>query len=370
MLIKCNKANLLNGLNIVSKAVSSKTTQPILQCILIETYGGKVRLTGNSIDLGINTMIEGIVIEDGAIAVEEKFVDMIRKLPDKDIIIKTSENLTVDISCDKINYTLPYKKSDEFSPLPQIEKGEGFTISQLSLRDVIKQTIFSVSSNENMQLMSGIYFEVEGDNLMVVSLDGKRISLRNIVLDKNYNSMSVIVPGKHLNEILKILNGGIDDKVKIYFNDNHIMFEFDETKVVSTVIGGDYYKISKFLNIDFNMTVRADRKQLIEAIDRTTLLINENDKKPIIVKVMNDDNMYLRVDTNIGSFNENIEIEKDGGEIIIGFNPKFLLDVLRVIDDDEVQIFMSDSKNPCSIKDDNNSYNYIILPININTSIY
>ncbi|MBR1506953.1 MAG: DNA polymerase III subunit beta [Eubacterium sp.] len=371
MIIKCKKESLINGLNIVSKAVSNKTTMPILQCVLVEAAAGKIRLTGNNTELGIETYIEGTVIEEGTSAIEAKlFMDIVKKLPDDVVTVDTSDNIRAIITCQKTKYTIAYKSGNDFTGIPIVSTDRCITLSQFTLREVIRQTIFSISDNENNPIMTGEYFEVKGNMLTVVSIDGKRISVRNVELADSAGDVSAIIPGKSLNELIKIINGGVDDKVSIYFENNNILFEFGETKVVSRLIEGDYYKISKFMSLDHKMIVSVDKKELISAIDRTTLLIQETDKKPIIVSVKDDDNMYLRVDTNMGSFNENIPVSKEGGEIIIGFNPRFLLDALRVIDDDKVKIYMSDSKNPCLIKDDMGSFTYVILPININTEVY
>ncbi len=371
MIIKCKKESLVSGLGIVSKAVSSKTTYPILQCVLIEAKNGKIKFTSNNTDLGIETFIEGTVIEDGVSAIEAKlFTDIVRKLPDDIITVDTSDDIRAVITCQKTKYTIAYKSGNDFINIPPVTTDKSITISQYTLREIIRQTIFSISDNENNPIMTGEYFEVSGDKLTVVSIDGKRISVRNVELSENKDSVSVIIPGKSLNELVKIINGGVDDKVNIYFEKSYVMFEFGNTKVTSRLIEGEYYKITRFMSLDHSMIVTVDKRELIDAIDRTTLLIQETDKKPIIVSVKDDNNMYLRVDTNMGSFNENLEVEKEGGEIIIGFNPKFLLDALRVIDDDRVKIYMSDSKNPCIIKDDEGSFTYVILPININTAAY
>ena len=240
----------------------------------------------------------------------------------------------------------------------------------MTLRDVIRQTIFSISDNENTRLMTGECFEIKNNKLSVVSLDGHRISMRNIELKGENPDIKVVVPGKTLQEVSKILSGGIDDEVSIFFSDNHILFEFEDTRIVSRLIEGEYFKISQMLSIDHKIVVKANKRDLMAIIDRASIFIQETDKKPIVVSVKNDNNMYLRVDTNIGSLNEELEITKEGEEIIIGFNPKFIMDALRAIDDDTVNIYMYDSKSPCIIKDAEESYIYIILPININTSIY
>lgn len=371
MKISCSKANLLAALNIVSKAVSTKTTMPILECILIDVYSDSIKMTANDLELGIETVLDGKVIEMGRIAIEAKiFNDIVRKLPDSEVIIESTPDYKTIIRCEKAKFTLSSKSGEDFTELPEIEKEKKITISQFTLKEVIRQTIFSISDNENNKLMTGELFEIKNGKLTVVSLDGHRISLRNINLKEGGDDVSVVVPGKTLGELYKIINGGADDMVNIYFTDNHILFEFENTVVVSRLFEGEYYKIVNMLSMDYKIKVEVNNKELLDCIDRASLLIKESDKKPIIVSIKDDNNMYLKVDTFMGSMNEEIEIDKEGEEIIIGFNPKFVMDVLKVIDDEKITLYMKDSKSPCIIRDIEENYIYVVLPVNINAEAY
>jgi len=369
--IKCRKSTLNSGLAIVSKAVSTKTTSPILECVLLQAMGGELRLIANNLELGIETTIEATILEEGQVALEAKlFMDIIRSLPDSEVDLETTSDIRVEIHCEKARFTIPCRNGDEFSLLPDIEKEKSIQISQLALRDVIRQTIFSISDNENAKMMTGVSFEVKDDQLIVITLDGHRISRRKIALRGINPDVNVVVPGKTLQELSKIITGGADDLVDIYFSGQHLQFEYDRTRVVSRILEGEYFKIATMMSMGHSLKVTANKKELMGIIDRARLLIQETDKKPIVVSVKNDGNLYVRLDTNLGSMKEEMEITKEGDEIIIGLNPKFIMDALRVIDDDDVSIYMTDSKNPCMIKNDNEDYVYIILPITINTDIY
>ena len=191
----------------------------------------------------------------------------------------------------------------------------------------------------------------------MVSLDGHRISIRNIELKNNYEHKKVVVPGKTLQEVSKILPGSAEEDVNMFLTDNHIVFEFDDTTVVSRLIEGEY----------FETKVKINKRELLDCIDRATLLVKEGDKKPIIMNVT-DGNMELKINSFIGSMNEDIDIVKDGKDILIGFNPKFFIDALRVIDEEEVSLYMVNPKAPCFIKDDEGKFIYLILPVNFNAS--
>lgn len=371
MKIKCLKSDLLSSLNIVSKAVSTKTTMPILECILIDVYSDSIKLTANDLEIGIETTLKGSVIEMGRIAIEAKiFTDIVRKLPDSDVFIESTSDFKTIIRCEKARFVISSKSGEDFTELPDIEKEKKITISQFTLKEVIRQTIFSISDNENNKLMTGELFEVKNGKLTVVSLDGHRISMRNINLKDENSDVRVVVPGKTLNDLSKIITGGIDDMVNVYFTDRHILFEFDETVVVSRLLEGEYFKIVQMLSIDHKIKVNMNNREFRDCIDRASLLIKDSDKKPIVISIKDDNNMYLKVDTLMGSMNEELEIQKEGEEIIIGFNPRFLMDVLRVIDDETITMYMRDSKSPCIIKDEEESFIYIVLPVNINVEAY
>lgn len=366
MKIICTKSNLVKGVSIVSKAVPSKTTMPILECILIDATTDIIKLTANDMELGIETVIDGEIFEKGMIAIDAKiFSEIVRKLPDNEIVIHTDHNLQTVITCEKAKFNISGKSGEDFSYLPYIEKDESVTLSQFTLKEVIRQTIFSIADNDSNKLMTGELFEVNNNELKVVSLDGHRISIRKIELKESYPAKKVVVPGKTLMEVSKILSGEVESEVHLYFTNNHIVFEFDRTVVVSRLIEGEYFRIEQMLSSDYETKVRVNKKELLNCIDRATLLIKEGDKKPIIMNML-DETMELKIKSQIGSMDEEIVITKEGKDLLIGFNPRFLIDALRVIDDEEVNLYLMNAKAPCFIKDDQESYIYLILPVNFN----
>ena len=368
MKLICSKSNLLHGVNIVSKAVPTRTTMAILECILIDASANEIKLTANDMELGIETKIEGEIAERGVIALDAKiFSEIVRKLPDSDVVIETDASFKTTITCEKAKFNIVGKSGDDFSYIPYIERNEAITLSQFTLKEVIRQTIFSIADNDNNKLMTGELFEIEENHLKVVSLDGHRISIRNIELKNNYEHKKVVVPGKTLQEVSKILPGSAEEDVNMFLTDNHIVFEFDDTTVVSRLIEGEYFKIEQMLSSDYETKVKINKRELLDCIDRATLLVKEGDKKPIIMNVT-DGNMELKINSFICSMNEDIDIVKDGKDILIGFNPKFFIDALRVIDEEEVSLYMVNPKAPCFIKDDEGKFIYLILPVNFNAS--
>ena len=369
MKIICQKSNLLKSVSISLKAVPSKTTMPILECILIDATTNQIKFTTNDMELGIETIVDGTIEEKGLIALDAKiFYEIIRRLPENQVTIKTDDKLTATITCEKAKFTIPGKSGEDFAYLPIIEREESLTISQFTLKEMIRQTIFSIASNETNKLMTGELFEINGNEMKVVSLDGHRISIRKIELKEDYNHIKVVVPGKTLNEVSKILTGGIEDYVHMFFTGRHIVFEFDDTIVVSRLIEGEYFRIEQMLSSDYETKISMNKKELQSCIERASLLVKEGDKKPIIMNIL-DDSMELKINSFIGSMNEDIDIIKTGKDLMIGFNPKFILDALRVIDDENIDIYMINPKAPCFIRDEAQKYIYLILPVNFNPGV-
>ena len=293
------------------------------------------------------------------------FSEIVRKLPDNDVVIEVGADNQTLITCEKAKFTIAAQSGEDFSYLPAIEKEDSITISEFTLKEVIRQTIFSIADNDTNKMMSGELFEIHDNLLKVVSLDGHRISIRNIELKNSYGSRKVIVPGKTLQEISKIIGGESEAEVEISFTQNHVVFEFGNTLVVSRLIEGEYFRIDQMLSSDYETKVTVNKRELLDCIDRATLLIKEGDKKPIIINIA-DGSMELKIKSQIGSMDEEIIISKEGRDLLIGFNPKFLIDALRVIEDEQVDLYFMNAKAPCFIKDEQQSYIYLILPVNFN----
>ena len=350
MKLSFEKDHLMNGINIVLKAVPSKTTMPILECILIDAVSDEIKLTGNDMELGIETKVEGTILERGKIALDAKlFSDIIRKLSGENstITIESDEKYNTTITCDKAIFQIQGKDGDEFSYIPHIERDKFITLSQFTLKEIIRQTIFSISPNDSNKMMTGELMEVTGNELKLVSLDGHRMSIRKVALKEQYSD--------------------IDSEVQIFFSTNHIMFEFNDTIVLSRLIEGEYFRINQMLSSDYETKVTLNRRDFMDAIDRASILVRENDKKPLILN-FTDEEMELKMHSAFGTMDARLAITKFGKDLMIGFNPKFLGDALRIIDDEEVTLYMMNPKSPCFIRDEEETYIYLILPVNFNAA--
>lgn len=357
------KEQLVKNLNTVLKAVPSRTTLEILKCVHLEAEDEFLTLTTNDTQLGIETKSQAIVEEPGSIAVDAGlFSSIIRNLPDNDITIETDAQNNISIKCEQAFFTIGGRGTDDFIFLPSVNAAASVSVSQLTVREMINQVIFSISDSNLNAAMGGVYIEVFDSFIKMTTLDGHRISIRKNELNQQYQNSSAIVPGKTLNDLSKILSGDHDKDVMIYFAKNYIMFEFDQTKVVSRVIDGEYFKIDAMLRNEEKTHLKVNKKDFIDCLNRSVILISESDHKPVIIDII-DDQMSIRLKSAKGVMNEHLFIEKEGQDLKIAFNPKLLIDALRVIDDEEIDLYLVASNFPCTIKDAGGMYMYVVLPV-------
>lgn len=367
MKITVSESDLVNAINTVYRAVPSKTTMNILKCILIDAAGQKITFIANDMELGIQTSIEGTIEEKGIVAVDADILSgIVRKLPDGDVLIETTDKSQVRIKCGSAKFEIGCNDGLEFTRLPEIEKNEGINVSEFTFREIINRTIFSISDNDSNKLMTGELLEIKDGNMRIVGLDGHRIAIRRTELNGSYSDRRVVIPGKTLGEVAKILPGDMDKQVSIFFTNKQVLFEFDETLVVSRLIDGEYFRIDQILSDDYETKMTVNRQELQSCIDRALLLVREGDKKPVVFSVT-PANVEIMISTDLGRMDENIVCNSEGREIMIGFNPKFLLDALRAIDDEEIDMYFVNPKAPCFIRNTEQTYNYVVLPVNFTT---
>ena len=366
MKIICKKADLVKAVQTVSKAVPMKSSTTILECILLRAEKEKITLTGNNLELGIETMMSGNIEEEGSIAIQAKvFGEIVRKLPEGDVVLETGEKDQATVRCKKTKYNLAVKSAEEYTCIPDVERKNRVMISEFDLKEAIRQTIFSVADTTTKKAMTGELWEINGKELKIVALDGHRISLRKVKLKKEYEPRKVIVPGKNLAEMIKIIGGDPEKEVAVYFTENHI--EIENTRAISRLIEGEYLKVEQLLSKDYGTKIKVQKKELQECIDRAGLLLKDDAKKPIILNI-EENILSLEVASNMGSMNESMFIVKEGEKLRIGFNPKFLLEMLRVIDDEEVFMYFTNAKTPCTVRDEKDSYVYLVLPVNLSAA--
>jgi DNA polymerase-3 subunit beta len=277
MKITCSKIDLLAGVNTVLKAVSSRTTLPILQCILLQATNESFRLVGNDLELGIESRVKANINESGSVALEARmFADIVKKLPDSDIRISVDEKNLTTIVCEKSKFTISGQPGSEFIHLPEVPKNRVFNLSQLVLKDMIRQTIFSIALEEIRPIFTGELLECTDNILNMVSVDGYRVSIRNIVLDKEVEDFKLVIPGKTLNEISKILYSDDEDFINIYYTDKHILFEVDNSLIVSRLLEGEFPKYDQMFSKDYDTLITINRREVIHSLERAAVISSDS----------------------------------------------------------------------------------------------
>lgn len=369
MHIICKKDILINNINIVLKSVASRTTLPILECILLKADKNGFKLISNDLELGIETAnIEADIIEKGMVALEAKiFSDIIKNMPDGNISITVDDKNVAHIQNGKTKFQILGQKGEDFPTLNTVEKEEKYTIKESLLKNMIKQTKFSVSTDESKPILTGELLEIKEGYLNIVAIDGFRVSFRRTVVDKNFKNAEVVVPAKTLNEVIKILSDKEESTVNLYFNENYILFELDSCIIVSRLLEGEFLKYEQIFTEDYKTKIEIDKINFLNSLERASLISKDNKKTPVKLEIKNDENLVITSNTDFGTSYEEMSIGLEGEGLSIAFNPKYLIEALKAIEDDKIFIQFMTSLSPCIIKGINNDdYKYLILPLKIN----
>lgn len=366
MNLKFQKAQLVNALSIVMKAVSTKTSSVILESILISASDNRVVLDATDTELSIQTEVDAVIVKAGGVVLNAKlFSEIVRKFDSTESLIEldVDSDFKTTIKCEQAVFNIMGIDPVEFIPMPKIDRDAFISLSQFSLKEVIRQTEFSTAISDINRMMGGELIDVKNNVAKFVTLDGHRMSIRNIELMGEYEDQKCVVPIKSLQEVMRIIDSDTQKNVNIYFSKDHILFEFDRTLVLSRILDGEFFRIESMLSNDYDTKVNVSRIKLQSAIEQSMILIRENEHKPMILDIENG-MLKLSVNSSLGFMDAKVNIEKSGSDLKIAFNPKFLVDALKVIDDDFVNIYFTNAKSPCFIRDDKNTYTYLILPVN------
>jgi DNA polymerase III, beta subunit len=363
----CSKKELLDGISTVQKAVTGKTTLPILDGILITANSGELLLTATDLDLGIETKIECQVIKSGSVVLNSRlFGEIIRSLPDADVEIEVDSTYNAAIVCNKSRFNLIGQNPDEYPELPSINENVMYTIPQDLLKNMIRQTIFATAQDETRPILTGVLFEVKDGILSMVALDAYRLSLRKSSVNLS-SDISAVIPGKTLSEVGKILLPE-EEEVSITFTPNHILFSIGKTKVISRLLEGEFINYRQIIPEEYKLRVRVDSKLLLDGIERASLLAREG-KTNLITMDIKGDSMVITSNSQLGNVQEEVPIILEGENLQIRFNSKYFIDVLKVVDTEEVYLELSSSVSPCILKTtEDNDYIYLVLPVRLITN--
>ena len=364
MKFSCERSDLLAAINIAAKAASSKSPIPALEGILIETGMDCVKLTGYDLKKAIYTKADARVWENGSVVLGARiFGDIIRSLPDGTVSIKTN-GLNVSITCEKSDFNIVGTDAADYPELPAIESSTGVSLPQGLLSEMIRQTIFAVSDNESRPVYTGELFEISGDELTVVSVDGYRLALRKEKVEGAGEDCSFIVPGSALSDLEKLCNA-TDEPVSIALGNKHISFTIGDTVLLSRRLEGEFLNYKKTVPSTFNVEVVADRSFLQRTVERVSLIIDDKIKNPLRC-TFGAGEIRIVCATALGKAEDTCMVDGDGGELEIGFNNRYLLDALKAAPADEVKVCLNSGSSPCIILPcEGDAFLYMILPVRL-----
>lgn len=366
MKFSCEKYLLQTASMTASRATASKSPIPALEGLLLKAEDS-VSVTGYDLKKGIFTSLEADVAEKGSIVVSAKlFGEMIRKMPDGIVTITSDNANNVKVKCGKSEFNFIGIDADDYPEMPTINSVNNITLPQKILKNMINKTIFAVSDNEVRAVYTGTLFEVEENNLTLVSVDGYRLAKRSEKLENSQlENCSFIVPGSALSDIEKIC-GDVDEEVKISVGAKHISFSIGETVVITRRLEGDFLNYRKSIPENFRFVVKAERSELMNVIDRVALIVNEKNSSPIRM-TFNDSTIDCLCVTPIGKAEDTCTCEGSGEGLQIGFNDRYMMDALKAAGNDELNICLNTASSPCIIEasDGSKNFTYMILPVRL-----
>ena len=365
MKIICNTSILAEAAMNVQKAVMTKTAMPILEGILFTTTENGIKLTGYDLEIGIETNIEADVIEEGSVILNAKtFCDIIKHIPYDKVIFETDEKLQCKIYCGDIEYFMTGISPKDYPELPVIINGKNIEIGQKVLKDMIKKTIFSVAVNDVRVIHKGIKFEIKPGEIRLVAIDSHRIALRKEFINYNGEEVAFVVPAKTMGEIMKLIPDD-DEYVKVGLGRRHILFEINGYTIISRLLEGEFMKYESIIPQNFNTVIRTKSKDMIDCIERVSLIITDRFKAPLKME-FRDNELRVSTATALGTANDKIGVSVDGNDIEIGIQSRYILDALRAGEEDEVLMNMVNPLSPvCIVPTTGDSFLYLILPVRL-----
>lgn len=363
MRIKVNQNLLSNHINIVQKGISSRTTLQILDGILLEAFDGKLKLTATDLEIRIETYLDCEILEEGSIVINSRiFGDIVRKLPNSTIDINVQDN-NINIKCESSEFNILGSNPREYPELNTVIDRNSFNIPKDLFKSAIRQTVFATTKDETRPILTGVLLEINDGKAAFVALDGYRLALRNISINCNEN-IKIIIPGRVLEELNKILDDSEEDMI-ISISSGNVIFNLGNTIVSSRLLEGQFLNYKDIIRDEHKTNIVVNRRAFQDSLERASLLAKE--EKANLVKLnIYDDELIIKSNTEIGNVNEKISARKDGENVNIAFNSKYLLDGIKVIDADEIKLSFVGSLNPCIINPVNDkNYTYLVLPVRL-----
>lgn len=365
MKFTCNQQILSKAINTVSKAVTNRTTIPILKGILLKAKDNKLILTASDLDLSIEKIIDTHVSEEGEVVVLSKlFGEIIRKLSNDEITIEVKEENNVTIECGSSQFNIVCFPADEFPNIGEIQEQSKLVLNRELFKEMIRKTSFAASIDESKGVIVGVLIELEENSLNMVALDGFRMATLREEM-RNFEEKRIIITSKILNEISKIISEVEDDDIGIILDNKKAVVVLEGTRIVLRLLEGEFIKYKDIIPKECKTTVVINKADFLESIERASLFAKEGKNNLVKLSIAEND-MTITSRSEEGNVKENVIVSTYGEGLDIGFNSKYLIDVLKVIDDESIKLELNTSVSPCLVKPiEGDKYIYLILPVRL-----
>ena len=365
MRIQCQSNEMSAALSIVTRALSARAVSPIYEGVLLTTCAEGLRLTCTDLAIGIETYVDAQVQQEGGIVLPGRlFTEIVRKLPEGMIDLSVDDRNVATIRCAGSRMNLAGMDTDEFPALAEVEDGCELKVSQKALRDMVQRTSFAIATDETRIILTGCLLETEGNELYVVALDGFQLALRKLAFEEELPKLSAVVPGKALGELAKILEDSANP-VSLRFGKSHLLADIGRTRVVARLLEGEFIRYRQILPQEWQTRVRVSKAALAEAVDRAALMARENKNNLIKIHV-GEGELLITSNAELGDVREEIAVASEGRDLDIAFNVRYIGDILRAIEDDDVYIRFNSNVSPCLFCPvEGEYYLYLALPVRV-----
>ncbi len=367
MKLSCEKLLLQNAVNTASRAVAAKSSIPALEGLLLQCGDGTLTVSGYNMQTGIRTRLSVEESEGGELVLPARLLgDIIRRMPDDVITLTAGENSVVHLSCGDADFDILSLSAADFPELPEVEEKYSVSLPEKTLKAMIQQTSFAVSTNETRPIHMGELFEIGENGLTVVAVDGFRLALRREPLERiEGGAFSFVAPGTALNEVEKICED-IDSFASITLGQRHILFEIGETELICRRLEGEFLDYKNAIPRRNPITLTVESKVLLESLDRVSVVISEKLKSPVRC-VFEQDRVLLFARTANGDAKDVCRLSGDGQGLEIGFNNRYLMDALRYAPASELKLELNTGISPAILVPTYGEENflYMVLPVRL-----
>lgn len=364
----CDRKELVDAVLNIQRAVSSKSSIPALEGILIQTKGSDLFLCGYDLELGMTTVIPAQIEEPGSIVLSARlFGDIVRRLPGDEVALSVDEKNLATIISGASEFSIAGIPAEEYPELPSVSDETSIAVPHGILKSMIRQTIFAVSESDMKPVHTGTLFELSENKIRLVSVDGYRLAVREEPIACNQDT-SFVVPGKTLSEVLKLLPEN-EETLTLHVGRRHILFQIGSYTLISRLLEGEFLDYNAAIPASHTVEILVKTRTFIDSVERVSLLITDRLKSPLRC-VFEENEIKLSCSTAIGRANDQFQANSTGGNLEMGFNNRYLLDALRNTECDEVKIQLSGALSPMKVvPKDGSSFLFLVLPVRLKSGV-